>query len=88
MARTKSSNTVEARVRTIIREELSGISASIESDPVHNASNLIERLDVLLSQPDAKVNLKEVRKKMHSLKNTLPEIVEEINIIRDTFIDG
>ena len=86
MAR-KKPGTVEERVRSIIREEFSGINASIESDPIYNASNLVERLDMLLSRPDAEVNLREVRRKIHSLKNTLPEIIEEINIIRDTFID-
>jgi len=86
MAR-KKPNAIEERVRSIIREELSGINASIEFDPIHNASNLIERLDTLLSRPDTEVNLKEVRRKLHSLKNTLPEIIEEINIIRDTFVD-
>ena len=87
MARRKSAVTAEERVRSIIREELSGINASIESDPVHSATNLIEGLNVLLSRPDVEVNLNEVRRKVLSLKDTLPEIIEEINIIRDTFIN-
>ena len=73
------------QLRRIIREELSGNNASIESDPIHNASSLIERLDTLLSYPDEEVDLSEVRRRVGNLRNTLPEIVEEINIIRDTF---
>ena len=87
MAHKKTSFTVEKRVRRIIREELSGINASIESDPIHNASSLIERLNTLLSYPDDEVDLKEVRRKVNNLRNTLPDIVEEINIIRDTFVN-
>ena len=87
MAHEKTNLTVEKRVRRIIREELSGINASIESDPIHNASSLIERLNTLLSYPDDEVDLKEVRRKVNNLRNTLPDIVEEINIIRDTFVN-
>ncbi len=87
MARKELDSLAENRVRRIIREELFGISASIESDPIHNATNLVEHLGLLLSQPDSDVNLNEVRKKICLLRDTLPEIIEEINIIRDTFID-
>ena len=82
-----TSTIVEQKVRRIIREELSGINASIESDPIHTASSLIEGLDFLLSRPDEDVNLQEVRKKILRLRGTMPEIIEEINIIRDTFIN-
>ncbi len=85
MGHDKTTAGVEKRVRRIIREELSGINASIESDPIHNASSLIERLDTLLSYPDEEVDLSEVRRRVGNLRNTLPEIFEEINIIRDTF---
>ena len=87
MTRRKVKKAIEERVRLIVRQELSGINASIQSDPIYTATSLIENLDILLSQPDADVNLKEVRHRVMTLKNTLPEIMEEINIIRDTFID-
>lgn len=83
----KKRNDTEARVRRIIREELSGINASLELDPIYNASESINRLEALLSQPDNDVNIVEVRREIYSLKDLLPEIVEEINIIRDTFSD-
>lgn len=86
MARVKKSNT-EDRVRQIVREELSGINASLEIDPIYNASEAISQLDALLAMPDNKVNLTEIRNKVYSLRKILPEIVEEINIIRDTFSD-
>ena len=86
MAHTKKSN-AEDRVRRIVREELSGISASLEIDPIYNASEVISRLDVLLTRPDHEINLCEIREGINNLREILPEIIEEINIIRDTFSD-
>lgn len=86
MAHTKKSNT-EDRVRQIVREELSGINASLEIDPIYNASEAISRLDVLLAKPDHEISLSEVRAGISNLRKILPEIIEEINIIRDTFSD-
>ncbi len=86
MARAKKSNT-EDRVRQIVREELSGINASLEIDPIYNASEAISQLDALLARPDHEVNLAEIRNRVYNLRKILPEIVEEINIIRDTFSD-
>ncbi len=85
MARKNTDALTENKVRRIIREELSGISASIESDPIHNAASLVDRLEALLACPDGDVNLSEVRKKVCRLGHTLPEIIEEIHIFRDTF---
>ena len=86
MARKKKSDT-EDRVRRIVREELSGISASLEIDPIYNASEVISQLDAILSRPDHEINLNEVRGGIYNLRKILPEIIEEINIIRDTFSD-
>ena len=86
MASAKKSN-AEDRVRQIVREELSGINASLEIDPIYNASEAINQLDALLARPDHEVNLAEIRNRVYNLRKILPEIVEEINIIRDTFSD-
>jgi hypothetical protein len=86
MARTKKSN-AEVKVRRIIREELSGLTASLEIDPIYNASEVISHLDALLTRPDHEVNLNEIRSGIYSLRSILPEIIEEMNIIRDTFSD-
>ena len=86
MARAKKSNT-EDRVRRIVREELSGLTASLEIDPIYNASEIISHLDALLTRPDHEINLNEVRGGVYNLRKILPEIIEEMNIIRDTFSD-
>ena len=86
MARKKKSNT-EDRVRRIVREELSGLTASLEIDPIYNASEIISHLDALLTRPDHEINLNEVRGGVYNLRKILPEIIEEMNIIRDTFSD-
>lgn len=77
----------EIKVRAIVREELAGISASIDHDPLHNANETLSRLAVLLNKADEEVNLSLVRESISQLTNLLPEITEEMNIIIDTFSD-
>lgn len=81
------SNIVESKVRAIVREELAGISASVEHDPLHNANEALARLTVLLNEADEDVNLSLVRESINQLSNLIPEITEEMNIIIDTFSD-
>ena len=77
----------ENKVREIIREELAGIDASVDGDPLHNANETLSRLTTLLSHPDADVNLLLVRESVDKLVSLIPEITEEMNIIIDTFSD-
>jgi uncharacterized protein YajQ (UPF0234 family) len=75
---------VESKIRQIIREELAGIQASIENDPVKNAMHTIDSLDHALSSKDIDLNV--VKEHVKNLKSLLPEISEEIEIIRDTLV--
>lgn len=77
----------EDKIRTIVREELAGISASVNNDPLYNANEVLSTLSVLLSKEDDHVNLALVRESVSRLAGILPEITEEMNIIIDTFSD-
>ena len=77
----------ESKVRAIVREELAGISASVDHDPLHNANETLARLTVLLDKADEDVNLSLVRESINELSDLIPEITEEMNIIIDTFSD-
>jgi hypothetical protein len=83
----RKSDIVESTVRAIVREELAGISASVEHDPLHNASEMLSRISVLLNRADEDVNLSLVRESINKLVDLIPEITEEMNIIIDTFSD-
>jgi hypothetical protein len=80
-------NIVESKVRAIVREELAGISASVEHDPLYNANETLSLISALLNRPDEDVNLSLVRESINKLVDLIPEITEEMNIIIDTFSD-
>ena len=80
----EADNSVEARIRKIIREELGGLCATIDEDPLVHAMETIEKLEVATSRPN--VNIQEVKKYVNRLKSLLPDISEEMEIIRDTLV--
>ena len=75
------SYTEEDRVRTIIREELYGIKASVDLDPVFTATTIIDRMSEALAHDD--VDIAMLRGDLTRLREVLPDIVEEMNIVRD-----
>ncbi len=80
----ESDITVESRVRKIIREELNGLCATLEEDPLIRAMEAVDKLDAVTSGDD--VNINEVKKYVGRLKALLPDISEEMEIIRDTLV--
>jgi len=74
----------ESIIRKIIREELAGIHASIEDDPVKNAIHVVDGLEHALSSRNIDIDI--VKEHVKNLKVLLPEISEEIEIIRDTLV--
>ena len=80
----ESDVTVESRVRKIIREELNGLCATLEGDPLVCAMEAVDKLDAATSGDD--VNINEVKKYVGHLKALLPDISEEMEIIRDTLV--
>lgn len=80
----ESDVTVESRVRKIIREELNGLCATLEEDPLVCAMEAVDKLDAATSGDD--VNINEVKKYVGHLKALLPDISEEMEIIRDTLV--
>jgi len=77
----------EDKIRGIVREELAGLGASVDNDPLHNANEVLSKLSVLLNRSDDEVNLSLVRESVSILTGIIPEITEEMNIIIDTFSD-
>jgi hypothetical protein len=75
---------VESKVRRIIREELNGLCATLEGDPLVRAMEAVDKLDNAISGND--VNINEVKKCVKRLKLLLPDISEEMEIIRDTLV--
>jgi len=83
--RRKKTDDTESKVRTIVREELRGIRASVDLDPVFTASTIIDKMTELLDSSHDDVDLGELRENLKRLKCVLPDIIEEMNIVRDTF---
>ena len=84
MQESSTSMSVESRVRKIIREELNGLCATLEEDPLIRAMEAVDKLDVATSAD--KVNIHEIKKYVDHLKLLLPDISEEMEIIRDTLV--
>ena len=74
-------HTEEDKVRTIIREELWGIKASVDLDPVFTASTIIDKMSEALTHDD--VDVVTLRGDLTRLREVLPDIIEEMNIVRD-----
>jgi len=82
----KQNTAIESRIRRIIREEINDICASIDEDPLSHAIEIVERLDTSVSHDDSDIDIHEVRKNISILKMILPDISEEMEIIRDTMV--
>ena len=69
----------EKKVRTIVREELSGLVSIVDDDPLHNANETLAYLATLLSKGDEHVNLSLVRESVRQLQDLIPEISTELS---------